>query len=65
MIANAMPIDKRRVCDCLRCGFAWVKRTAGVPVRCAKCKTPYWNIPKDKLPMGRPKKAVKKKAAKT
>ena len=30
---------------CLRCGHRWVSRRAR-PLRCASCKTPYWNIPK-------------------
>ena len=62
-----MPIEKSRICDCLRCGFAWVKRAAGRPVLCPKCKSPYWHVPAGKLPMGRPpkKKAGKRKPAKS
>ncbi len=29
--------------QCNRCGHEWVPRTEGVPARCPKCKTPYWN----------------------
>lgn len=64
MIVGNMPIPKERICDCLRCGHAWVKRIPGVPVRCPECKSPYWHIKAGKLPMGRPwpkKKAGKKK----
>jgi len=28
---------------CLRCGYEWYPRKPGKPVRCAKCKTPYWD----------------------
>jgi hypothetical protein len=31
--------------SCLRCGHRWVSRRSR-PLRCASCKTPYWNIPK-------------------
>lgn len=27
---------------CLRCGWEWASRNPH-PVRCAKCKTPYWD----------------------
>lgn len=30
---------------CLRCGYSWWPRVAGQPVRCASCRTPYWNTP--------------------
>jgi hypothetical protein len=33
---------------------------ADKPKRCPKCKSPYWDKPVGKLPMGRPKKAAKK-----
>lgn len=29
-------------CRCGKCGHEWVSRTADEPIRCAKCKTPYW-----------------------
>ena len=32
---------------CLRCEYEWPSRKEK-PLRCAKCKTPYWNIPKRK-----------------
>lgn len=30
---------------CLRCGYEWLSYL-GVPKRCAKCRTPYWNTPR-------------------
>jgi predicted Zn-ribbon and HTH transcriptional regulator len=27
---------------CLRCGWDWASRNSH-PVRCPKCKTPYWD----------------------
>lgn len=27
---------------CERCGYKW--DTLKLPLRCAKCKSPYWNI---------------------
>ena len=36
---------------CERCGHVWIseKFTAkNPPIACAKCKSPYWNIPKTK-----------------
>jgi hypothetical protein len=34
--------------ECERCGHKWVKRSAteGDPVICPKCKSPYWNRPR-------------------
>lgn len=29
---------------CLRCGFEWMPRTTN-PTKCAKCRTPLWNVP--------------------
>lgn len=53
-----MPIPKNLICDCLRCGHAWVKRIEGRPVRCPKCKQPNWDKPS--MGVGRPsnKKAI-------
>jgi DNA-directed RNA polymerase subunit RPC12/RpoP len=35
---------------CLRCGHSWVSRPAlswrGRPARCAKCRSPYWDRPR-------------------
>jgi DNA-directed RNA polymerase subunit RPC12/RpoP len=30
---------------CGRCGAEWIPRTLR-PMRCPKCKTPYWNKPR-------------------
>lgn len=32
-------------CVCERCGHKWASRVDN-PIRCAKCKTPYWNRPR-------------------
>ena len=32
-----------------RCGYEWVPRlTAEVPRVCSRCKSPYWNRPRQK-----------------
>jgi len=31
-----------RIHRCLRCGHEWASHSPH-PVRCAKCKTPYWD----------------------
>ena len=31
--------------SCLRCGHKWESQNER-PLRCAKCKTPYWDTPK-------------------
>jgi hypothetical protein len=59
-----MPIPKDLVCDCRRCGYAWVKRIEGRPKRCPKCKEHDWDIPAGKLPKGRPPKPKAAKAKK-
>lgn len=47
-----MPIPKEKICDCKRCGYAWVKRIKGRPARCPKCKQPHWDIKAGVLPRG-------------
>ena len=41
---------KRRVrvmqYTCLRCDHTWIGRKAAMPMTCAKCRNPYWNIPR-------------------
>jgi len=32
---------------CKRCRHTWIPRKAELPIRCAKCKSPYWN--KDRI----------------
>ncbi len=32
---------------CHRCGYIWLRRQIEkLPVRCPKCKSPYWNKPR-------------------
>jgi hypothetical protein len=31
-------------CKCKRCGYEWNSRVKS-PVRCASCRSPYWNLP--------------------
>ena len=31
--------------ECLRCGHLWFPYSLEKPVRCSKCKTPYWDRP--------------------
>lgn len=31
---------------CLRCDWEWFPKAERLPVRCPKCGSPYWNIPK-------------------
>ncbi len=28
---------------CKRCGHDWTPRKEGRPIRCGKCKSPYWD----------------------
>lgn len=37
----------RNVWKCDRCGHEWLSRDEGTPIRCAKCKSPYWNKPRN------------------
>lgn len=30
--------------ECKRCGHQWYPKRPVLPIRCAKCKTPYWSI---------------------
>lgn len=36
----------RKVWKCDRCHHEWLSRDGENPLRCAKCKSPYWNRPK-------------------
>jgi predicted Zn-ribbon and HTH transcriptional regulator len=31
---------------CTRCGHEWPQRGANKPTRCARCNSPYWDIPR-------------------
>ena len=55
-----MPIPQSMIARCKRCTHEWIKRSDRKPKRCPNCKSPYWDIPPGKLPMGRPKKAATK-----
>jgi DNA-directed RNA polymerase subunit M/transcription elongation factor TFIIS len=59
---------------CERCEHRWIPRDwenkdQGLPLVCARCKSPYWNRPKkaqaSENPKPAPKKAAKKRAKKT
>ena len=34
-------------CRCEVCGHEWKSNGEEPPLRCAKCKTPYWDRPKE------------------
>jgi hypothetical protein len=40
---------------CERCGHIWTPRGDKEPVVCARCKSPYWNIPRKNKKRGRKK----------
>jgi len=46
----------RKVWKCDRCGHEWLSRDGEKPLRCASCKSVYWNKPRQ-----RTKKRVNKK----
>lgn len=31
---------------CLKCGYIWPKKSELQPIRCARCRSPYWGRPK-------------------
>jgi len=33
---------------CERCGYQWVSLAADKPLRCSRCKSPYWDTPRRK-----------------
>jgi len=35
-------------CHCLRCGYLWFTKLADRPVRCARCRSRYWNRPRER-----------------
>ena len=37
---------KRKAYDCLRCGYHWTPYADKRPRRCARCQSPYWDIPR-------------------
>ena len=36
-------------CNCLRCGKKWRAHKAKPPMRCAGCRSPYWQTPRKLL----------------
>lgn len=38
-----MKYAKMPILVCTRCGHTWTARSKELPLRCAKCKSPYWN----------------------
>lgn len=34
---------KGELCKCNVCGWVWYSREKALPIRCASCKSPYWN----------------------
>lgn len=44
------PVEKEMLtAKCLRCEQTWHPKIYGVvPKRCAKCNSPYWNVPRKK-----------------
>ena len=54
MMRIGMPTITEMRCKCVRCGGGWLKRVEGRPVRCAHCKSPYWDVKRGVLKMGRP-----------
>jgi predicted Zn-ribbon and HTH transcriptional regulator len=37
----------RLECTCEKCGYHWISRLDN-PAQCPKCKTAYWNRPREK-----------------
>ncbi len=35
---------------CLRCDYQWHPRSEQKPVRCPRCGSPYWSIPRQDKP---------------
>ena len=41
-------LDMVKILKCKRCGYEWPQRFDRLPKKCAKCRTPLWNIPRRK-----------------
>ena len=41
-----MGIVTRQAWKCDRCDHEWLSRDNEKPLRCASCKSPYWNTPR-------------------
>lgn len=33
-------------CTCERCQYVWNAAAAELPKTCARCRSPYWNVPR-------------------
>ena len=47
-VSDMNELPKLSTLTCLRCGHSWIPRQERLPLRCGKCGSPYWNIPKKK-----------------
>jgi hypothetical protein len=36
----------RKTYECLRCQYRWTPYHGKRPRRCARCRSPYWDVPK-------------------
>ena len=41
-----MGVIIRKVWKCDRCEHEWISRDGNKPLRCARCKSVYWDTPK-------------------
>jgi hypothetical protein len=48
VVAGAQPF-RLPTLKCRRCGHEWHPKTNRRPVRCAKCKSPYWDREREKV----------------
>lgn len=35
-------------CTCEKCGCEWISKSTRQPKVCTRCKSAYWNVPKEK-----------------
>ncbi len=42
--------DLKYTLRCMRCLWEWFPRSLKLPDVCPKCKSPYWNKPRQKKP---------------
>lgn len=43
-MAYTIKTVKMFFCECTRCKYKWQSKE--LPIRCARCKSPYWNSPR-------------------
>jgi predicted Zn-ribbon and HTH transcriptional regulator len=43
----------RQAYECLRCGYRWTPYHGKRPRRCARCRSPYWDVPRREADDGR------------